>query len=309
MTTSVNPATWDVERRILRLRLSLDLLRRNYEELLVAVRHLTSPRVAHDMIGLDDRWHRQEAMGEVLCLLHNYVASVKSLVDHTRRIYQKWYEPTGLLPSYQQEIDTRFATDPLSQFVEDLREMSQHFRLPSIRFSHFFENLPSGGRMTHRLLLTRSDLEEYRRWSLPARHFLANAGSDIDLLDLVTRHYEHVVAFHAWFRQQQDILHGIRPAVYERVTRRGLHFPEADVLAELDRRVALLTARPRESLTFPDLHESLLPGLTIWESRRLGLCEHDPGLWIDFAIGCIKRRFALSAQTEGALRALVPAST
>src|SRR5712671_7127771 len=109
MAKSVDPSGSDAMQHVLRLRLSLGLLRRNYEELSAAIGHLTSPMVAHEMIALDDGWHRQEAMGEVLYLLHNYVAAAKSLVDQSRRVYRKLYEPTGLLPSYQQEIAERFA--------------------------------------------------------------------------------------------------------------------------------------------------------------------------------------------------------
>jgi len=257
------------------------------------------------MIGLDDRWHRQEAMGEVLYLLYNYVAAVKSLVCHTRRIYRKLYKPTGLMPSYQEEIIERFANDPLSQFIEDLRDMSQHYRLPSIRFSHLFENLPTGGRMTHRLLLLRGDLREYKEWSPPAKKFLAEAGDEIDLLDVVTRHYEHVIAFHTWFREQQAKVHGQGPAIYERITIHGVQSPEPQIMAEVGRRVTALSLRPRDSLTFRELHEALVPALSIWDSRRLELCQNDAAIWLEFALAVIGRRFAIPDDLRRSLRMLV----
>jgi hypothetical protein len=300
-----DPGRGDPAQQLLRLRLSVDLLRRNYEELTVAVRYLTSPLVAHEMIGLEDRWHRQQAMGEVLQLLHNYVAAVKSLVDHTRRTYGKLYQPTGVLPSYQKEIDERFAKDPLSQFIENLREMSQHVRLPSIQFSHHFENLPTGGRMTHRLQLSRSDLLEYKQWSRPAKKFLADSGDKIDLLDIVTRHYAHVIAFHEWFREQQTTVHGAGPAIYERLTMHGLESPEPAIMEEVSRRVAALTSRPRDELAFQDLHEALLPALTVWDSRRLELCQHDAETWMEFAISAIGRRFDLGENLRKTLWGLV----
>jgi hypothetical protein len=305
MPKSVDPDGREALQHLLRLRLSFGLLRRNYEELSAAVGHLTSPLVAHDMIGLDDRWHRREAMGEVLYLLHNYVAAAKSLVDHSRRVYRKLYEPTGLLPSYQSEITERFATDPLSQFIENLREMAQHYRLPTVRLSHLFENLPAGGQMTHRLELVRSDLREYREWSPPAKEFLAEADENIDLLDVVTRHYAHVTAFHEWFREQQQSVHGIRPALYERMTMHGVQSPEQGIIEEVGRRVAALSSRPRDSLTFQELHEALMPALTIWDSHRLKLCQHDAEVWLGFALIAIERRFTLPHELRQTLQMLV----
>jgi hypothetical protein len=244
-------------------------------------------------------------MGEVLYLLHNYVAAVKSLVDHTRRIYRKLYEPTGLLPSYQDEIAERFANDPLSQFIENLREMAQHYRLPSIRFSHSFENLPTRGRMTNRLQLVRADLLEYKEWSPPAKQFLAEASDEVDLLNVVTRHYEHVIAFHMWFREQQAKLHGQGPAIYERLTVHGVQSPEPQIIAELGRRVTALSLRPSDRLTFQELHEAVVPALSIWDSRRLELCQHDAAIWLDFALAAIGRRFAIPDELRRTLRKLV----
>jgi hypothetical protein len=85
-------------------------------------------------------------MLEVMCLLHNFVAAAKSLVDHTRVAYRDLYAASGAIPQYQTEVDRRFVNDPLSKFIAGLREMAQHVRLPMVSVQFHLENhAPRGG--------------------------------------------------------------------------------------------------------------------------------------------------------------------
>jgi hypothetical protein len=283
------------------LRFSVSLLQRNYVELVVAIRHISSSRVAFEMAGVDDQWHRKEAMAEVLHLLHNYVASAKSLIDHTRRAYRKLYVTDALIPDYQSEVNARFANDPLSQFVENLREMAQHYRLPRISLTRSFGGGPSGSAMTTRLQLKTEDLREYREWSAPAQEFLRTAGATIDVLDLVESYHAHVAAFHTWFSQHQVRIHGLAPVMLDQAIRFGIYFNPEKIMQEVARRVDALSSKPAGQITYEELHNALLPALTIWDSQRLRLCEHDLAHWIQYALEVIQRRFTVPTDTLEAL--------
>lgn len=292
-------------KNVQRLGFSLGLLRRNHAELSLAIRYLTSQRIAHEMGGIDDRWHRQEGMHEVVCLLHNFVSSAKSLIDHTRRIHQKDYQPKQLRVESERQIKERFLANPLAQFVEDLREMAQHYRLPSVGIRTSFVNKPSGTEMTVRLHLTKTDLKEYRRWGPHSKAFLEEAPEQIDLLQVVDDYHAAVAEFHAWFRSRQDQTHGVWSALRERLTTDGVHSPEPAIIKEVTTRLEVLASRAEGSPTFAELHIALLPALTIWDSRRLMLCEHDAHSWLTYALSAIDRRFTLPEEVRARLWSFV----
>src|SRR5215207_8652489 len=109
---------------------SIQLLERNFRELDLFLGRITYPPIALPILDVRQRWRLHDAMLEVAFLLHNYVASAKSLVDLSRVLHVHLFAPQGIMPNYQTEIDSRFVNDPLTQFVQKLREMSQHYRLP-----------------------------------------------------------------------------------------------------------------------------------------------------------------------------------
>jgi hypothetical protein len=301
MVDPENKDTIEAAEIINQLRFSVGLLQRNYVELVVAIRHISSPLVAFEMVGRDDQWHRKEAMAEVIYLLHNYIASAKSLIDHTRRVYRKLYDSAESIPDYQSEVNSRFVHDPLSQFVENLREMAQHYRLPRVSLNRSFSGGPSGIVMTTRLELKTQDLWEYKDWSPPAQEFLHTAGNTIDVLDLVERYHVHVAAFHTWFSQQQIRIHGQAPVVRDQANRFGLYFHAEKVMEEVARRVDALSAKPPAQITYEELHNALMPALTVWDSQRLRLCEHNVQHWISYALEVIQRRFTIPETTRQAL--------
>lgn len=291
----------EAAKNVHRLGFSFAVLQRNHIELTLAIRYLTSRKVAHEMIGVDDRWHRQEGMGEVLSLLHNYVASAKSLVEHSRRIHGKAYQPKELREECGRQIQARFVSDPLIQFVHDLRNMALHYRLPTLRMTTSIQS----GEMAVRLQLVRADLEEWKEWTAHSKVFLGNAAEKIDLLETVDGYHSRVTAYYRWFRAEQDKAHGIWPALRERLTTHGVVSPENEIVEEIRRRVADLTERSEKSLTFTDLHLALLPALTIWDSRRLMLCEYDAASWLAHALAAIAERFAFPEEISKDLRALI----
>lgn len=280
-------------RHLQRYRSSVALLNRNYRELTSVIRHLTAPTIAHRMAGDEDRWHRQESMAEVIYLLHNYVASAKSLVDHTRRIYNKLYCSDNLIPEYESEIRRRFVDHPLVQFVEDLREMAQHYRLPSIAIVTSMVMTPVPA-MTISVRLDRADLLEYDGWGSAAKGFLAESDASLDVLTLVASYHGEISHFQQWFQAAQASIHRNAPELIAHLLLHGVLATPQLVTAEIERRVSDLISRDKGTLTFADLHNALLPGLTIWDSRTLDLCQHDSALWADLALAAIAERFELS---------------
>ncbi|GBE52840.1 hypothetical protein BMS3Bbin14_01315 [bacterium BMS3Bbin14] len=68
---------------------------------------------------------------EVARLIHNYVASAKTLVDVSRRYSRKYLNP-DLKAKYDKKVSDTFAKDPCSKIVHKLRNFMLHVDMPSI---------------------------------------------------------------------------------------------------------------------------------------------------------------------------------
>jgi len=58
---------------------------------------------------------------EIVCLLHNYLASAKTLIDHTRILVEELYKNTDFWAEYEARKKETFIDSPLAQFVQNLR--------------------------------------------------------------------------------------------------------------------------------------------------------------------------------------------
>jgi hypothetical protein len=147
---------------------------------------------------------RRRLLREIVRFMHNYVAAVMSLIEHSRIHYRKLYERNKLFPEYQEKVDAVFKFDLLSCFVKDLRQFFQHYALPGIYFQMNWTKATGMMERTVRIRLT--DLEHFK-WSSLGKQFLASQTEDIDLLKLTDAYYEKVTAFYQWFQGQQEELH------------------------------------------------------------------------------------------------------
>jgi hypothetical protein len=112
---------WELRRKLDSFMFSLELLQRNYDELCSAIAIFERAQNP-GFLALGEKWKRKAMLKEVMFLLHNYLASAKSLLDHSRVLYRDLYLGTNIFPEYKDEISARFTCDALVQFVHGLRE-------------------------------------------------------------------------------------------------------------------------------------------------------------------------------------------
>ena len=296
----------EVAERLQQFQFSLQLLERNYDELRVFLAFITSTRVALEISEVTERWRQHEAMREVLFLLHNFVASALSLVDHSRVMYRELYEPGGHVPDYQSEIDRRFIADPLTQFVLGLRQMAQHYRLPSVGVQNRFWTQPTGGQQFQsQLRLDVDDLRTFGGWNARAKAYLAQQTDAIDIAALAREYHAHVTEFYDWFAAQQKPLHGQTPAIVSHLTRFGVQLPGRAIIAEIEQNLVALESQPKDKLTFDSLSTALAPALTILDTRMLSLLEHDAAAWLDTALRRVASRFEVPTALRDRFYALI----
>src|SRR5687768_1198237 len=106
---------------VTQFRYSVELFKRNYEELATFLAYFSAPVNALSFSSSEQRWLWHEGIKEITFLLHNFVTAAMSLVEHTRVLYRHLYEPNSQITEYPHEVRRRFASDPLIQFVINLR--------------------------------------------------------------------------------------------------------------------------------------------------------------------------------------------
>ena len=137
-------------------------------------------------------------MDEVLRLLHNFVASCKSLIDHSRVFFNRLSKESRPFPGYAEEIKFRFADDPLHQFIVGLREFLQHYRLPGIKTSKTFGSDGVQGKV----LLSKKDLLCFSGWKSQAKSFLNYAKDDINIVAVLDSYNHKIIQFHTWLQRE-----------------------------------------------------------------------------------------------------------
>jgi hypothetical protein len=217
---------WKTLFRLQRFGVSIRLLERNAEELQKVLHYLTSDPRSAALRDIRKRVELEMAIEEVQRLLHNFVASANTLVEHSRAMYVELYEEHDLFRDYQAEVARRFASAPLIQFVHNLRNVTLHARLPAVFYDF----------MTRRLALRKSHLLLSDRWTAPAKLYLASAPEQIDLSDVVETYTNEIRAFYRWVEQRQQEIHAGDLAAVDEVDAEycALWAKEVPRLLELD---------------------------------------------------------------------------
>jgi hypothetical protein len=145
------------------------------------------------------------ALDDVIRLLHNYVASVMSLVEHTRRLYNKLYAAGNEFTDYQPRVDQEFVQDPLAQFVQCLRLYCQHYKAPNLDITVSWNQ--GDARPTRTVSLLVEDLKTFDGWTPVARKYLDTINEKIEIVTLATAYRDKVITFYQWFQSRQEEIH------------------------------------------------------------------------------------------------------
>jgi hypothetical protein len=177
-------------------RTGYDIFLGNYGEL---TRTLASAQDPQAWPYLWDPKHRDRVVRfnrEIARVLHNYVTSVKSLVEHTRNFMRAKYKGTEFLKEYQDRIDRDFKEDPLSQFLEDLRNYVLHKNIfaASLTLKGDNQGYISGSHVA----LDVAGLREWKRLSPEARAYLDTLPDEARLEDAINAYKTKVTKFWTW---------------------------------------------------------------------------------------------------------------
>jgi hypothetical protein len=183
---------WEVHWACTRLVSSFGIFRKNSDELLA---FLVSPPLFSFQFFPDEqaRMQKLESDTEVLTLIHNYVASVNTLIDHFRRIRRKYLKLSSQ-KKYDKFVEKYFA-QPRAQLIVNLRHFMLHVDLPVICSR---VNLMEG---SSRIALLPDKLLNWKGWKSDVKVYLQslkNQKEYIMLEELVREYNEKTNRLSIW---------------------------------------------------------------------------------------------------------------
>jgi hypothetical protein len=210
--TILNSKGWHVENVIETLITYFRIFHGNYVDL----KEMIDQFGADQSIALWDENNRQQLQDiciEATRLLYNFVNAAKSLVEHTRKLMDDEFGDTSFRAQYQQEVNTRFASNLLAAFVEDLRNYSVHYSFPLANAALNLKRLSeqeNSFALEMRLTVAKDRLLNWKKLSSRSKTFLSGYNADVVPLDaLVVPYYEQVLLLHQWTHENLRKIHAV----------------------------------------------------------------------------------------------------
>jgi len=183
----------------------------NAQELIEITRRVNDPDEGIRLMAVANREAGSQTHREVTRRVHNFVAAALTLVEHTRIFMRENYSGTPVLDRYQSKIDAEFKSEPLVQFVQNLRNYILHNGLPnSEMYMHFESNRDvsdGSGTLETGIHIPAGPLLEWRGWSAPARTIIENSGEFIDIRAFTEAYTDSILPFHSWLQVELDQFH------------------------------------------------------------------------------------------------------
>ena len=145
--------------------------------------------------AIQQRPKLQALFGEVFRLFHNFLASVKTLIDHTRNLMKKDFVGPEHRSEHQLNVQHVFVTDPLSRFMQDFRHYVLHVAVPKMELTNFIAPAPQ----RLELRIDAVDMLRWEKWNSLARKYLEQHKPKLRILSVVDDYEIKVQEFHENF--------------------------------------------------------------------------------------------------------------
>lgn len=169
------------------------ILDRNYICLLNLQKYFIEHR---ELIYVKNRDKLENFEIEFMRLLHNYLGTVKSLIDHTRVLKKKLELDSNFEEIYEKKRKQYLDSDTI-YFIQNLREYCQHYQILPVGFSVQIKDKDADEIIT--LMISKSSLEEYDGWNSHSKKILNEFPQEIDIFKLMSEYQFSVNEFYKWF--------------------------------------------------------------------------------------------------------------
>ncbi len=167
-------------------------------------------------------------------------------------------------------------------FIHNLREMSQHYRLPIIGATWELINNEL------KLFLNKGQLLTYKGWKVPAKEFLKSQTNQVDLTGSLEEYHERIHEFHNWVRKNYHLHHISELRIIEEY-HENINKAKVDMIVwELEEALKSEMKARLHNIRFA------LSG-TLPNKEMISLANYETNLkvWIRKALGLIQRKIDL----------------
>jgi hypothetical protein len=182
------------------LRASYRVFAGNYSELLRLLNIVENPEVAIRLKDVKRRAESHKVREEVTRLLHNFLASAKSLIDHMNTHMTELYTEHPLLIEYETKRAGFLTSTSVHQFVQRLRNYTQHYKLP-LTGSLLSYEAPKDLTITY--YLNTGELRKWKEWSPKGRKYMESFQDTLPVRKLAEDYFSLVKEFFRWLDKRQ----------------------------------------------------------------------------------------------------------
>ena len=135
---------------------------------------------------------------------HNFLAAAKTLIEHTRVFLRQHYDNTEFKRAFDEKIKKEFSVDPLSRFIQDLRNYMLHKGLVGNSLSMSITKIEGTEQFKaeSKAILKKTDLLEWDRWSKEGKKYLLTKEDEFKISDFCNRYGERVLNLYSWFYKE-----------------------------------------------------------------------------------------------------------
>lgn len=172
-------------------------LNRNYHELMGLINSYESD---WKIWAVENRPELEALQREFLRLLHNFLSSIFSLVEHTYA-FRKDLDNSELDSFYNEKLKELRVNECII-FLKDLRIFTQHYKLPFVTAILSFKatNSKKGeGISEQKLILDKDNLLKWTRWSSTSKAFLDAQDKEIDVKKIIEEYQALIKNFYDQF--------------------------------------------------------------------------------------------------------------
>lgn len=177
---------------------------RNAAEFLVVLSDpQRNPQLAIGISMMDQRHNvRENYFDEVYRLLHNYLASVKTLVEHTRTLVKR-YPGTSFKSEYERRLEA-ITTAGVTVFLHKMRNYLLHSRFPPLEVNTRWTR--ESGQIEFTTTLDKDLLLEWGDWSHAAKAYI-NRETPLILSESVEEYAALLEELYEWLFAQFKVVH------------------------------------------------------------------------------------------------------
>ena len=189
----------EVERQLHRLGISVYVYMENKNELEDMLKALSHPD-SLELRAVKNREKHHQVLRDVVRRLHNLVAAVKTLVDHSRRIVSDLSVSDTFMEQYSLKVGESFGI-PEHTFVQKLRNYALHYNLPPIVDTVHWKvaDTPGQGTIKMGITLEGATLLEWDKWNRQERALIASwEDGKAPLIEIVDSYSQTVESFYRW---------------------------------------------------------------------------------------------------------------